>query len=255
MAPTNPESLTYPRRKIVRKIMKMLCRMTFNLLMDIHIEGQENVPAQGPLLVVGNHFSFIDPLAMVRISPWHLEFLGGFHNPSAPPIVEFIPWMWGYYPLFRGTGSRESLRVAETLLQRGAVIGIFPEAGNWAPVLRPARPGTAFLATRTASPLLPLGIDGLIDVLPHLRKGRRAKVTLRIGKPFGPFQATGKGRERREQLDEIGHQIMRQISELIPPERQGYYSPDPAIRLAAKGTEIYPWETKTETEYKTGEFL
>ncbi len=255
MPPSTTTQINYPRRKIIRKTLKVLCRMAFNLLMDIHIDGQENIPSQGPYLVVGNHFSFIDPLAMVRIAPWHLEFLGGFHNPSAPPIVKFIPWMWGYYPLFRGTGSRESLRVAENLLQRGAIIGIFPEAGNWATVLRPARPGTAYLATRTGAQLLPLGIDGLIDVFPRLRKGHRAKVTLRVGKPFGPFQVSGRGRERREQMDEISHQIMRQIAELIPPERQGYYSPDPAIRLAAKGTEIYPWETKTETEYKTGEFL
>jgi hypothetical protein len=48
---------------------------------------------------------------------------------------------------------------------------------------------------------------------------------------------------------------MRSVAELIPPERQGHYSPDPAIREAAKGTEIYPWDTKTETDYKTGEFL
>ena len=255
MTPAATKTITYPRRKLIRKTGKVLCRMTLNLLMDIHIEGQENVPATGPLLLVGNHFSFIDPLVLVRVAPWHLEFLGGFHNPSAPPIVKFIPWLWGYYPLFRGTGSRDSLRVAETLLHRGAIIGIFPEGGNWATVLRPARPGTAYLATRTGATLLPVGSDGLIDVLPKLRKGRRAKVTLRVGKPFGPFEATGKGRERREQLDEIGHQIMRQIAGLIPSERQGHYSPDPAVRLAAKGTEIYPWDTKTETEYKTVEFL
>ena len=255
MPDTTPDSIKYPRRKVVRQTMKVLCKAAFKVLMDTTIEGQENVPAQGPLLLVGNHFSFIDPLVFVRISNWKLEFLGGFHNPSAPPIVEVIPWLWGYYPLFRGTGSRDSLRVAETLLQRKAIIGIFPEGGNWATVLRPARPGTAFLATRTGAPILPVGIDGLLEVLPHLKRGRRAKVTLRIGKPIGPFMATGGGRERREQLDEIGHTIMRSVAELIPPERQGHYSPDPAIREAAKGTEIYPWDTKTETEYKTGEFL
>ena len=78
--------------------------MTFNLLMDIHIEGQASVPSKGPLLLV-----------------------------------------------------------AETLLKRGGIIGIFPEGGNWATVLRPARPGPAYLATQTGAPLLPVGIDGLID--------------------------------------------------------------------------------------------
>jgi 1-acyl-sn-glycerol-3-phosphate acyltransferase len=49
--------------------MKVLCRMTFNLLMNIHIEGQANVPSKGPLLMVGNHFSFIDPLGWFALRP------------------------------------------------------------------------------------------------------------------------------------------------------------------------------------------
>jgi hypothetical protein len=69
---------------------------------------------------------------------------------------------------------------------------------------------------------------------------------VRIGKPFGPFSTTGRGRKRRRQLDEIGDEIMRHIAELIPPERRGFYSDDPAIREAAKGTEIYPWEDAPE---------
>ena len=72
----------------------------------------------------------------------------------------------------------------------------------------------------------------------------------RIGKPFGPFAASGRGRERRRQLEEIGHEIMRHIADLIPPERRGFYSDDPAIREAAKGTEIYPWADKAEGEVK-----
>ena len=132
------------------------------------------------------------------------------------------------------------------MLARDGVLGIFPEAGNWETVLRPARPGAAFLAVRTGTPILPMGFDGLIDILPHLRRGRRARVTVRIGKPLGPFRATGRGRERRRQLDEIGHQIMRRIARLIPPERRGHYSDDPAIRAAAQGTETYPWDESPE---------
>jgi len=69
-----------------------------------------------------------------------------------------------------------------------------------------------------------------------------------IGKPFGPFSTTGSGRERRAQLDEIGHEIMRHIAALIPPEKRGHYSEDPAIRAAAQGTEVYPWVDKIEGE-------
>ena len=97
---------------------------------------------------------------------------------------------------------------------------------------------------------MPVGIHGLNNIFPALRKGKRAKATVRIGKQFGPFKASGHGRERREQLDEIGHEIMRHIAELLPQEKRGHYSDDPAVREAARGTEIYPWADKIEGQVK-----
>ena len=243
---TNTDSLyqrfPYPRRRVLRGMLRRVTHVLFAGLMDLQIVGQENLPKNGPLLVVANHFSFIDPVAMVRLAPWPIEFIGGFRMPNAPAWTALIPKIWGYYPIYRGTASRDGLRAAEAVLAQGGVLGIFPEAGNWATVLRPARPGAAFLASRTGAPILPMGFHGLLDVFPRLRDRRRARVTLRIGKPFGPFHVTGRGRARRQQLEEIGHEIMGRIAELIPPERRGHYSDNPAIRAAAQGTEVYPWD-------------
>ena len=232
----------YPRRRLLRSLLHRVAGVAFAAITDLEIIGRENLPEGGPLLVVANHFSFIDPAAMVRVVPWPIEFVGGFQMPNAPTWATMIPKLWGYYPVYRGTASRDALRAAETVLAQGGVLGIFPEAGNWATVLRPARPGAAFLAVRTGAPILPMGFHGLLDVFPRLRKRRRAHVTLRIGKPFGPFRAMGRGRARRQRLEEIGHEIMQRIAELIPPEQRGHYSDDPAIRAAAQGTEIYPWD-------------
>lgn len=236
------------RRRPIRFILKQLSIPAFALLTRLELRGLENVPAGGPLIVVGNHFSFVDPVTFVRFAPWPIEFVGGAVTPHAPLWTRIIPFLWGYHKLYRGTGSPNALRAAEGILARGGVLGIFPEAGNWAAVLRPARPGTAHLAARTGAPILPVGLDGCPDVFPSLFRGRRARVTVNIGKPFGPFNTTGSGRERRAQLDEIGHEIMRHIAALIPPEKRGHYSEDPAIRAAAQGTEIYPWADKIEGE-------
>ncbi|MBI4730633.1 MAG: 1-acyl-sn-glycerol-3-phosphate acyltransferase [Chloroflexi bacterium] len=236
------------RRRPVRFVLKQLSAPAFSLLTRLEINGAENLPEQGPLLMVGNHFSFIDPVAFVRLAPWPIEFVGGAVTPHAPLWTRIIPFLWGYHKLYRGTGSRDALRAAEDILKLGGILGIFPEAGNWATVLRPPRPGTAYLAARTGAPILPVGLDGFTEVFPSLFRGRRAKVTVNIGKPFGPFTACGSGRERRAQLDEIGHEIMRHIAELLPPEKRGHYSDDPAIREAARGTEIYPWADKVEGE-------
>lgn len=236
------------RRRPIRFILKQLSIPAFALLTRLEIVGDENLPKTGPLLVVGNHFSFIDPVAFVRMAPWPLEFVGGAVTPHAPIWTRIIPFLWGYYKLYRGTGATDALRSAEGIIKNGGILGIFPEGGNWATVLRPARPGTAFLAVRTGAPLLPVGLYGFTDVFPSLFRGKRAKVTIHIGKPFGPFTVSGSGRERRQQLDEIGHEIMRRIAELLPPKLRGHYSDDPATREAAKGTEIYPWANKVEGE-------
>jgi 1-acyl-sn-glycerol-3-phosphate acyltransferase len=236
----------YPRRKLIRSLLQKLAHAAMATLADLHTIGKENIPAGGPLLVVANHFSFIDPVAMVQTVPWPIEFVGGLEMPNAPPAVTWIPKVWGYYPVHRGSASLGALRAAETILKQDGVLGIFPEAGNWATVLRPARPGAAFLAVRTGAPILPMGFAGLNDVFPALRQGRRARVTLKIGELFGPFQAEGKGRHRRKKLDAIGDEIMNRIASLIPPEKRGHYSDDPAIRAAAQGTEIYPWNENPE---------
>ena len=52
-------------------------------------------------------------------------------------------------------------------------------------VLRPARPGTAFIAARTGVPVLPMGFSGMTEVFPTLRQGRRATAT------FGPKDNAG----------------------------------------------------------------
>jgi 1-acyl-sn-glycerol-3-phosphate acyltransferase len=245
-----PQNLYPFRRRPIRFLLKKLSIPAFAALTHMEILGEENLPESGPLLVVGNHFSFIDPVAFVRMAPWPIEFVGGAETPHAPLWTRIIPFLWGYHKLYRGTGARDALRAGEEVMKKGGCLGIFPEGGNWATVLRPARPGAAFLATRTEARILPVGLYGFTEVFPSLGRLRRAKVTIQIGKPFGPFTANGSGRERREQLDEIGHRIMGAIAELLPPGLRGAYSDDPAIRKAARGTEIYPWANKVEGEVK-----
>lgn len=239
--------VTYPRRRLIRGVLRTLAIAAFAVLADFRIEGREHFPERGPLLVVANHFSYIDPVAVIRVVPWPMEFVGGFRRPNAPPIVNFIPSLWGFYPLFRGTGARDALHAAQAILRRDGVIGIFPEGTSAAAVLRSPRPGAAFLAAQTGAQILPLALDGMVDIFPSLRRGRRARATVRVGEPFGPFTAEGRGRERRHHLEEIGHQIMQHIADLLPASRHGRYSDDPALRAAAEEIESYPWDHAPES--------
>lgn len=238
--------VTYPRRRVIRSILRTLIRGAFTTLSNFQINGYENLPKEGPLLVVGNHFSFIDPVAFIGVLPYPMEFVGGTQTPNAPGMVSWLSRVYGILPVRRGSISRDTLRASRKVLNNKGVLGIFPEAGSWATVLRPARPGTAYLATCTHAQVLPIGLDGLTDLFPSLRRGKRGRITFNIGKPFGPFYVSDRGETDRRRLDELGHEFMRRIADLIPAEKRGFYSDDPAIRDAAQEAAVYPWEKVQE---------
>jgi 1-acyl-sn-glycerol-3-phosphate acyltransferase len=240
------KTIRYPRRRVIRAILKSGIALAFGILAQFEVIGKENIPSKGPLLVAANHFHFLDPLGLIHTAPWQLEFVGGAKTPNAPNSVGWLNKAFGVIPTYRGTGSRETLQNAEEVLKQNGVLAIFPEGGSWATVLRPPRPGTAFLAWRTKAKILPVGLDNFVGFFQRVKLGQPAKVKVTFGKPFDPAADLAGARPSREELDAIGHNIMKEISYLLPPERLGFYSPDPAIREAARGTEIYPWEYVTE---------
>ena len=239
-------NLPYPRRRAIRFLLRAGIAAAMAGLADVHILGKENLPKEGPLLIVGNHFSFIDPVILIRAAPYPLEFVGGPTTPNAPAWSEIFRKAWGILQIRRGASSREGLLAAESILKQKGVLGIFPEGGSWATVLRPPRPGAALLAARTPAKIVPVGLDGLVNVLPMAKKGKRASVTVSFGEAFGPLTLEQRNSSIRERMDEIGHEMMRRIAQLIPYDKRGFYSDNPKIRAAAKGTEVYPWELTTE---------
>jgi 1-acyl-sn-glycerol-3-phosphate acyltransferase len=242
------EQYPYPRRRILRYFLTRLARIVLHTLCKFEVIGRENLPKKGPILLVGNHFHFADPVIAVAIAEWPIEFLGGFQFVDGPTWIHWLPSVWGFYKLRRGNASKDALKAGTAVLQQDGILGIFPEGGSWADVLRPPRPGTAYLAVRSGARVLPIGIDGMRNLFPYLRQRKRAKVTVRIGKPFGPFTAEGRGRQRRQQLDAISDEIMLQIANLIPPKRHGVYSTDQTLRTEAEKVSTWPYDTADNAE-------
>ncbi len=232
--------MKYPRRRVIRFILRMLARAAFFVLGRLTINGRENIPKNGKIILVANHFHFSDPVAMLVATGRQVEFVGGFRFPNAPAIVKFIPDLWGYFPVFRGAYSRAGLESAKKVLAQDGVLGIFPEGGAWANVLRPARPGAAFLAVETGALVVPVGLDGFHNLF----KVWRPKLTINIGEPIGPFQTNEKARQKRQTLEKVGEEIMISISHLVPEARRGVFSSDEALKQSAKAVASFPFESK-----------
>ncbi len=87
--------IRYPRLRLPRALMRSLIRHALGTIADVRVQGEENIPKEGPLLLVANHFHYLDPVAMIFVAPWPLEFLAGSITPNAPRSLSWLRKLWG----------------------------------------------------------------------------------------------------------------------------------------------------------------
>lgn len=216
----------YPRNRFRRGVLKAGIGLLTYTMSRFTVLGKENVPPVGPLIVVTNHFHFLDAALLILASPWPLEFLADFEMPNVPPVLKFFPDFYGTYDVVQGAPNLEALRASEAILAQKGVLGIFPEGRVHKPPLRAALPGAAFLALRTGAPILPVGVysDNDWDNFGTIRqKGRRIRATCRFGEVFELMKVENPRRPTREEIRLAGEQIMIAVAKQLPPEMRGAY--------------------------------
>ena len=199
------------------------------------VEGVENVPREGALIVAPNHFATLDPpivpAFMPRADTWNMAKSEYFRRP-------FLRWLFTRYhafPVVRHSADRAALRRSFDLLREGHVLVIYPEGTRIdAGRLAQPEPGAGFIAQKSGSPVLPVAVTGTQEVMP---KGtiwpRRHPVTLRFGEPFVVRQRRADG--TRISHEDASDAIMLAIAELLPPEKRGLYSDVEGVRRRLEG--------------------
>ena len=89
----------YPRRKFIRAVIHRLTRAIFNVISHYEVIGAENFPETGPLIVVGNHFNFLDPVSLVSVTPWPTE-CRWFPNAKCTKSCELVAGVLGVLSCF-----------------------------------------------------------------------------------------------------------------------------------------------------------
>lgn len=230
--------LKYPRRRLLRHVMRWLISRLASLFGRIEVEGLENVPREGRIILAANHFNFVDAPLMIYAAPRLLEFIAGANMVDAPGWSKILPKMWGIIPAYRGSYSRSTLRKSLQVLEQDGPLCIFPEGGSWAPVVRPARPGTAMIAQISQTSVIPVSIIGATK---FFEKGRSV-VKFVFHPPLDPPASHVKGPERRVLLDEFGDNLMRVIASRLPEEQRGKFSSDEQVRVNALAVSDFPFD-------------
>lgn len=193
-------------------------------------EGIENIPDDGPAILVSNHRSYFDPVALAfTFARKHrpVRFLGKrevFDAPVVGPIARAL----GGIPVNRATGSDEPLREAAVALGAGELVAILPQGtiprghAFFDPELK-GRWGAAKLAKATGVPVVPIGLWGTEHVWPRRDRLPRMwnlthppRVTVTVGEAVDLKLASPAADTKR---------IMSAISDLLPPEARQHRTP------------------------------
>jgi 1-acyl-sn-glycerol-3-phosphate acyltransferase len=193
-------------RLIYYWIGRALCRFLLFFIWRWDVEGLENFPSEGPVIVVANHVSYWDPVLIGSALPRQVFFMAKKELFSIP-VLGFSLKSWGVFPVDRSRPDRGAIKRALDLLKQGQVVVVFPEGTrSKTGSLLPPSTGAAYFATRTGAPVCPAAI---ITVRGASSWGLWPRLSLRIG-PCISFSG-----DRKQDLDSVAGQMMLEIQQLL----------------------------------------
>src|SRR5258705_10569385 len=175
--------------------------------------GRANVPATGPVLLVANHSSLLDPPLIGSATRRQLTFPAKA-EPFDLPLFGAVIRRLNARPVRREGGDPSALRTAMRGLEDGGALLIFPEGTRGDEgIIRSAKTGAGMLAVLSGASVIPVFIEGSGRAWPRGRKlPRPAKVTVTFGTALR-FEAE-RGADRKRQYEIASREMMEAITRL-----------------------------------------
>ncbi len=205
---------TYPwlKRKTAYYIWLKTAGAAIAKLARLSVEGRENIPEKGPVLLVSNHRSFMDPPLVAYAVMKRPVFFMAKEELFKTPFISTLIKHWGNgFPVKRGKFDLKAMKTALTILRKGELLCLFPE-GTRAPKGKFLKPkiGTGMIALKANVPIIPCFIDGSEDLLPKGAKlPKSANVKIKLGEAFQIELSNSK-----ENYEKAAKKIIEKIKEL-----------------------------------------
>ena len=217
-SPYDHESLQF-QRNILRWMMR---HIGFRFLAKVEgIEGVENIPSEGPAIIIYNHIAFVDPVVIMGLMPRNVVPIAKAESYNEP-IWGIFPKLWDSIPVKRDEVDRGALRAMLNVLRAGETILIAPE-GTRNENLQEGKEGVAYLAIKSSAPVVPVaiyGTKGFPSINP--KRWREEGATVRVGRPFRFREPPD--RVGLEHLRKMTDEAMYKLAELLPEDLRGVYS-------------------------------
>ncbi|GGN19108.1 1-acyl-sn-glycerol-3-phosphate acyltransferase [Lentzea pudingi] len=215
-------------------VMKHVVARTARLVYRPVVDGLENIPTDGPVILAANHLSFIDSVVIPMVVPRRVSFLAKAEYFTGTGLKGSLSrWFFsslGHVPVHRGKGrdARAALDTAAEILARGDAFAIYPEGTRSLDgMLHRGRTGVARMALESGAPVIPVGIIGTDKVQPvGSRFPKIVPVTVRFGEPLDFSRYDGM-QESLPVLRSVTDEIIYRILDLSGQEYVDAYQKTP----------------------------
>jgi len=214
-----PLGSNWPFKVFAKPVIGLL-----NIWLKRDWHGGENIPKNGPVLIVSNHISYLDALVLAHFlykNGRAARFLGKESLFRAPIIGRIISEA-GQVPVHRESdGASDAIESAVKLLELGHCVGVYPEGTltrdeNLWPMV--AKTGAARIAIKSGAPVIPVAQWGDQNFIPRYSKKigwyKRHKVSMVAGKPIDLSKWHDKADDPAAMKEATAH-IMREITKLL----------------------------------------
>ena len=162
----NNTSETAPKRErtAIYTVARIIFGFLFHTIFPLRFHNAQIVEEmQPPYIIMANHRSFADPLALaIKVKRYEIRFIGKRELAHG----RLKSWLFsGLHMILvsRHATDMAAMRQCMQTLKEGHILGIFPEGTRHQPeMMQEVESGTAIIALRARVPLLPVYIDGKI---------------------------------------------------------------------------------------------
>lgn len=193
--------------QIIQVVVKFFIYLYCLVVYRVKVEGTENIPKEGAVIFCGNHRNLLDPPLMEVTCKRNTRFMAK-EELSKNKFLAFLGNVFDAIYVKRDSKDITALKESLKTLKNGGSIALFPEGTrNGIQKGEQVKEGAAFLAIRTGSKVVPVGISG------GLKPFQKAKIV--YGKPLDFSKEKMTKENEKEVLQKVTNEIMSEILKLI----------------------------------------
>ena len=216
LSPARTARVTAPDFPLIYRTLRGPVRAALERWFQLRVSGIEHLPASGPYIVAANHHNYLDAVVLGVSVPTPIAFIVMPRVWRATPLHPVFHRHVRSIPINLERPDFGALRAALSHLERGGVVGIFPEGPfSLRGRLERGLPGVAMLALKSGVPVVPAALHGTYEAL-HRRRfylPRPTPLAVRFGPPRRFPRDGARGRDARHGVTE---RIMNDIAALLP---------------------------------------